>query len=112
MEKTTYIDRTLISLRRKYSKDELVASLNRLISEKGIKVGQLEDELSEHKQEHAQLKLQYADALRIISERNEELKNLRKQKEVDPEVARLRKEVGELTKKNAELLKKVRNTCH
>jgi len=42
---TDYIDRTLIKLKRKYGKDELVASLIKQIKEDQIKIGQLSSEI-------------------------------------------------------------------
>ena len=40
-----YIDRTLIKLKRKYGKDELVATLIKQIKEDNIKIGQLSSEI-------------------------------------------------------------------
>ena len=40
-----YIDRILIKLKRKYGKDELVATLIKQIKEDQIKIGQLSSEI-------------------------------------------------------------------
>ena len=48
---TDYIDRTLIKLKRKYGKDELVASLIKQIKEDQIKIGQLSSEIDYLKNE-------------------------------------------------------------
>lgn len=44
-KKSDYIDRTIIKLKRKYGKDELVAHLNNTIREKDIEIGQLKSEI-------------------------------------------------------------------
>ena len=43
--KNTYIDRTITKLKRKYGKDELVASLNKKLKEKDTAIGQLKAEI-------------------------------------------------------------------
>jgi uncharacterized protein (DUF2164 family) len=43
--KNDYIGRTILKLRRKYSKDELVAALNKLLIEKDIEIGTLKAEI-------------------------------------------------------------------
>lgn len=43
-----HIDNVLLKLRRKYSKDEVVAGLNRMLSDKDIEIGGLKAEL-QHK---------------------------------------------------------------
>lgn len=40
-----YIDRTILKLRRKYSKDELVAALNKQLVSKDIEIGKLKAEI-------------------------------------------------------------------
>lgn len=40
-----YINRTIIKLRRKYGKDELVAALNTQLSEKDVEIGKLTSEI-------------------------------------------------------------------
>lgn len=42
----TYIDRTVIKLRRKYGKDELVATLSKQLSEKDVEIGKLNSEIA------------------------------------------------------------------
>lgn len=48
-DKQDYIDRTLIKLRRQYSKDEVVSALNKQLTEKDILIGQLKYEIDEMK---------------------------------------------------------------
>jgi thiamine phosphate synthase YjbQ (UPF0047 family) len=43
--KTTYTDRALIKLHRKYGKDELIQSLEKQLSEKNVEIGQLKSEI-------------------------------------------------------------------
>ena len=53
----TYIDReVLLQVKRIYSKDEIIADLHRQLKEYGVKVGILESEISELKDENNKLK--------------------------------------------------------
>ena len=45
MQKKDYIDRTIIKLRRKYSKDELVSALNNQLRQKDMEIGKLNSEI-------------------------------------------------------------------
>lgn len=40
-----YIDRTLLRLRREYSKDEVVGALSKQLSERDVEIGQLKSEI-------------------------------------------------------------------
>lgn len=44
-ENNDFIERTLIRLRREYSKDEVVSALSKQISEKDVEIGQLKSEI-------------------------------------------------------------------
>lgn len=44
-DNSSYLDRTLIKLHRKYGKDELVQSLEKQLSEKNVEIGQLKAEI-------------------------------------------------------------------
>ncbi|MDD3875499.1 MAG: hypothetical protein PHT69_02700 [Bacteroidales bacterium] len=46
MPEKDYINRTIIKLRRKYGKDELVAALNTQLSEKDVEIGKLSSEIA------------------------------------------------------------------
>ena len=46
MNKPDYIDRTILRLRREYGKDELVAALNKMISERDVEIGKLKAEMT------------------------------------------------------------------
>lgn len=46
MPEKDYINRTIIKLRRKYGKDELVAALNTQLSEKDVEIGKLNSEIA------------------------------------------------------------------
>ena len=52
--KKDYIDRAIIKLKRKYGKDELVATLNRQISEAQTENGKLKSHIEELKYNHKQ----------------------------------------------------------
>lgn len=45
MPEKDYIDRTILKLRRKYGKDELVAALNTQLAEKDVEIGKLNSEI-------------------------------------------------------------------
>lgn len=88
--KENYIDRTLVRLRRQYSKDEVVAGLNSKLKEKDIEIGKL---LSEIDYLNNKLKNGAKEINRLakIEARKEELYQLK-----DSHVKCLRKEIKKL----------------
>lgn len=48
---SNYEDRTLLRLRRQYSKDETVAALSKKLSQKEIEIGVLKDTIESYKEE-------------------------------------------------------------
>lgn len=58
----TYVDReVLLQVKRIYSKDEIIADLNRQIKEYGVKVGILESQIAELEDENKALRLNRQD---------------------------------------------------
>lgn len=56
MKEDKFINDTLIKLRRKYGKEELVSSLEKMLKDKGMYIGILESDLAELKDENDSLK--------------------------------------------------------
>lgn len=103
MPEKDYINRTIIKLRRKYGKDELIAASNKQLAEKDVEIGKLtseiaflEDEADKQAKEVLRLsdKLKFHENIRESAKiecRKEELYKIQLQ-----ENSRLRKELKEL----------------
>jgi len=114
MQKKDYIDRTIIKLSRKYSKDELVAALNKQLSQKDAEIGKLNAEIDhlENNEEILQKeittlknKLKIHEGIREyakIEARKEELYKLQV-----AENKKIRKELKELRMKYNDLFAKL-----
>jgi len=119
MQKKDYIDRTIIKLSRKYSKDELVAALNKQLSQKDAEIGKLNAEIDhlENNEEILQKeittlknKLKIHEGIREyakIEARKEELYKLQV-----AENKKIRKELKELRMKYNDLFAKLIHLTH
>jgi hypothetical protein len=103
MEKKDYIERTLIKLKRKYSKDELVSVLIKQISEKDIEIGKLSSEV-DYLQNELQIDKEQKEINRLakVEARKKELyriqvENNRNQR---AEIKKLRMMLSDLIAKN------------
>ena len=89
-----YIDRTILKLRREYSKDELVAALNKQLEEKDVEIGKLTAQVHELED---QLGIERIDA--------EELAKLKKKKHEEDKAIRKEIKESQLYKQQKEQLK-------
>lgn len=103
MEKQDYFERTLIKLKRQYSKDELVASLLKQISEKDIEIGKLKAEV-DYLQNELQIDKEHKKINRLakIEARKEELYQMKVEdnKKQRAEIKRLHLLKSDLIAKN------------
>lgn len=110
MAKEDYIERTLIKLKRQYSKDELVAALLKQMSEKDIELGKLSAEV-DYLQNELQSDKEKKEINRLakVEARKEELyrmkvEDYRKQR---AEIKQLRSTRSDLIAKNHALQKEL-----
>ncbi len=125
MDKSNYIDKTIIRLQRQYSKDELVQAMTKKLSDLGLKVGVLESELVEYKyykenykkiesleKENKELKEKLNKATSTTQSVRRECKKERQYQQLENQFRdsaragfKLKMKIKELEKQNTELLK-------
>ncbi len=98
-EKIGFIERTVLKLRREYSKDELVAHLNKQISEKDVEIGKLKAFITELEANIANLENLDKKEGKILSK-------------VDERVIALEKRNRKLSDKNKRLENKVNSLLY
>lgn len=107
MEQPDYIERTILKLKRKYSKDELVAALLKKISEKDVEIGQLTSEV-QHLQSELEKTISEKENNKEVNKvakaiaRKDELYIIQKN-----ENTRLREEIKKVRQNNSELINKI-----
>jgi hypothetical protein len=110
MAKEDYIERTLIKLKRQYSKDELVAALLKQISEKDIELGKLSAEI-DYLQNELQSNKEQKEINRLakVEARKEELyrRKVEDNQKQRAEIKQLRAMRSDLIAKNYALQQKV-----
>jgi len=109
----SYLDRALIKLRRKYSTDEVVAALNKKLSETDIELGKSiayidELEAEKHKKSLTNGGEKWFEKYNILKKRFDDLEKQVKEDELylnaSNEIKRLHIEIRKLKKSNEKLL--------
>jgi chromosome segregation ATPase len=101
----TYLDRSLIKLRRKYGKDELVASLTKQLSEKDVELGKLKSEI-----EHLEHELNATDIDKEVTlKARTEVRREEMYKSILEQNKQLKEQNKSLKKHRDELLSKINN---
>jgi hypothetical protein len=103
MPKNDYCDRTLIRLKRQYSKDEVVAALSKKLSERDFEIGQLKSEIYHLKSVlNADNEQKLINRKGKIEARKDELFNLKSE-----ENKKLKKQIKQLRQQKDELFSKL-----
>jgi F0F1-type ATP synthase membrane subunit b/b' len=99
MSAKDYTERTLLKLRRKYSKDETIAALNKKISEIEFENGVLKSEIDElqYKLKHQAIEIKQTLSNEISKKIHESFKKTLNEK--NSAIKSLRKSVSELSNK-------------